>query len=139
MFGNDKIKIRHRVKESKEQAISSILTKLEGLCDNKTASRSTRGSIIVTLHNEEIRPTRYEVCINHSPFGNVISADIKTIINKTNGKHEQATEHMNIANGEPDLEKLSERINNLIAQEANGSVEETLKRFIPVGLLFLSY
>ncbi|CAH6990025.1 hypothetical protein VCHA53O466_140133 [Vibrio chagasii] len=119
--------------ETKNAAIDEIIAKLTGTCDNKVVSKSTDGSIIITLHNKGERPTRYTAQVRTCQWGNLQDVVIDTIINKKAPEHQMLKVKWNLPKQQHNAVNV---LNRLIAQDCDGSVEETNLNYKPIGLLY---
>jgi hypothetical protein len=99
------------------------------------ASRSyTMDSIIISLYNKDNRPTVYQAQVNACQYGNVNSVTIDTIINNK----EQGHESLKITIPSKDVFNIASILNRLLSQSCDGSRENTLENFTPIGLLYMA-
>lgn len=113
--------------------------------ESKSITATTCGGICITLHNKGERPTRYTVTPNakqrkDSYFGKgytLYTYTLDTLINKDKERHEMLKINFpSINQGDDNFSNMVNIIRRLIAQNCNGTKEETLSIFTPMGLLF---
>jgi hypothetical protein len=94
----------------------------------------TMDSIVLTIHNKGERPTRYQLEVRSSDYDQVSYYVLDTIIAKKDKSHESLKRTFK----KKERGLMISRLNELLAQKADGTREETAENFTPIGLLFMS-
>jgi len=89
---------------------------------------TTDGGLIVTLHNKDLRPTRYHVTPNIN--GMFVTYTFDTLI-RENDSHVCLKKSFG-----SNTEGLVELLQEMLSQDAEGTTEETMSNYTPLGLLF---
>jgi len=92
------------------------------------------GSIVLTIHNKGERPTRYQLEVVSDQYDQLSYYILDTIIVKKDKSHECLKKTFK----KKERGLMISRLNELLAQKADGTIEETAENFTPIGLLFMN-
>lgn len=114
------------------QQLAAILAPAMGL--NSTLHVSMMGDMVISLHHQKKRPTRYTVTPLYNATGDFTGARLTTLCNETRGKKRHIS--MNETVKAVHMNALEHVLIDLIQQDSDGIESDTQTNYEPIGLFY---
>ncbi len=114
------------------QKLAATLAPALGL--NSTLHISMMGDMVISLHHQKKRPTRYTVTPLYNATGDFTGARLTTLCNETRGKKRHIS--MNETVKAVHMNALEHVLIDLIQQDSDGIESDTQTNYEPIGLFY---
>lgn len=114
------------------QQLAASLAPVLGL--NSTLHISMMGDMVISLHHQKKRPTRYTVTPLYNASGEFEGARLTTLCNETRGKKRHIS--MNETVKAVHMNALEHVLVDLIQQDSDGIESDTQENYEPIGLFY---